>query len=220
VEKSPSATFCAAASSRRSRFACAPAASQPAASAAASAIIPAIRILRRINATLSSTSPSGVDSTATQRGLPRTSNGTASPCAGRPARRRNRLNRWPPRRGAEIGEIAVRPSSESPTANPGAGRWLRAHPEQRHARVGPLGDAAHQAPNLAFRRPAPHRIGEPAALVGAHLLEPLQLLGGQARAELGHHVEIDEPDRRRGDHEEQRREAITDAVHSSESRKR
>ena len=106
VEKSPSATFCAAASSRPSRFACARAASQPAASAAARAIAPAIRICRLIRATVSSTSSSGVDRTATQRGLPRAGAAPRSrPCAGRRSRRRRSPpGRWlPPRRRPGLG---------------------------------------------------------------------------------------------------------------------
>ena len=206
--------------------------SQPAASAAdAARSPPAIRIWRRISATLSSTSASGVDSTATQRGLPRPSSGTAaSPRALAGDLLDGRADAAAGRRGGGgrvVGQRSrSRSSSESATTNAGCGP------------VGPSGPrAASRARRSAGRRrarsaaarrsesPAPHRAAEPARSASApDLLEPPQLLGGQARAKLRDDVEVDEPDRRRGDHEEQQREPVADAVqvqrYRSLSRKR
>ena len=71
------ATCSAARRSRRSRRETAPAAQNPTRPAAANAIAPAIRIWRRISATLSSTSSSGFESTATHCVAPSISTGTA-----------------------------------------------------------------------------------------------------------------------------------------------
>ena len=208
VEKSPSATFSAAASSRRSRFACARAASQPAASASRQRDHPGDQDL----------APDQRDVVVHLAERRRQHRHPARPSA---AEQRNRrlaralagdlldagtdVGRWPPppRRPGSSGRIAVRSSSESPTTNSGCGP---AGPERTPSSVT---RASVRWATLRTRRrsslcDAPRRIAprQPAALVGARLLEPLQLLGGQARAQLRHDVEVDEADRRRGDHEE------------------
>ena len=193
VEKSPSATFSAAASSRRSRLACARAATQPAASAAARAIDPAIRIWRLISATSASTSSSGVDRTATQRALPPASSGTAASPVRSPARNSTSEPTRPLATAAtaagESGRIAVRPNSESPSTSFGCGP---PGPERTPSRV-TRASVRRATPRTRRRssdlgRSALQCIASRPLSVGAHLLQPLQLLGGQARAKLRHHV--------------------------------
>jgi hypothetical protein len=58
-------------------------------------------------------------------------------------------------------------------------------------------------PDLRLGGAVPHGGIQPIALGGRHLLQPLELLRGQVRAQLRDDVQIDEPDRRRRDHEEQ-----------------
>ena len=100
-----------------------------------------------------------------------------------------RSPRAPARRGS--------PRSPSAATRPASRR------EQGHPRAGAALDPARKRRgSLAGARRAARR-GQAVALGDGRPLEPAQLLGGQARAQLRDDVEVDEPDRRRGDREEE-----------------
>ena len=155
------------------------------------AIAPAIRIWRLISATLSSTSASGSDeddapsaarppaesaSAVSPRRAPpirSTALAAAPVCSGRGRRRVAGRER-----GALDAESATTKSGRGP-----AGPSRDA--EHGDPRVGALRRGADQAASSACERPVLDHRGERRPGSAASLLEPAQLLGGQARASCG-----------------------------------
>ena len=84
------------------------------------------------------------------------------------------------------------------------------YPEQRHAGAGLLADTACELVQLGPEYVTADRALERLRVGGGVLAQPLQLLGGEARLQLRHDVEVDDHDRARGDREEHQREPVLD----------
>ena len=185
---------------------------------------PAIRIWRLIRATLSSTSLErlGEDRDPDRVALP----GSAP---------RPRPMRTPPSDSTPAASAAVRPASAAVSKPLPSGAALElgvgddevrgALPAGGSPRIVTRESVVSETRRSSGVEPRPgraavHRPLDALRLLGALVLQPGELLRGEAGAKLGDNVEIDEADRRCGDRQEQEDEAGAEAHRQASSRKR